>query len=191
MDLHLEFVVFAGIRAVGGLFGFAITSALLAVVGTTLRGILRPISWSLLAIALGLLASNQFRTAAGQGTTGAVDVAQSPNTTISPVSPTPNTTISPVSPTPTSDRPLVQEGWQEVAEELEPIFSDAVADSEVPSPPSPDDILSGTQPTPTATSSPTVIVPVSPTPTISADSSNTGVSRQVSEPTQEPIQGFW
>jgi hypothetical protein len=183
---------------VGGLFGFAITSALLAVVGTTLRGILRPISWGLLAIALGLLASNQFRTAAGQGTTGAVDVAQSPNTTISPVSPTPNTTISPVSPTPTPDRSLAREGWQDVAEELEPIFSDAIADSEVPSPPSPDDILSSPQPTPTPSPPlatpppppPTVTVPASPTPTISVDSSDTAPSREAASE-QEPIQGFW
>lgn len=176
-----------------GLLGFAIASALMAVIGSTLRGILRPISWALLAIALGLLFSNQLRTAAGQGTTGAVDVAQSPNT---PNTPTP--TPAPGSPIPSPDRPIAQEGWQDVAEALAPIFSDAIADSEVPFPPSPDDILSSPQPTPaptptpalTPTPAPTVIVPATPTPPLSAGSSRAAASRQV-ESAPEPIQGFW
>lgn len=139
----------------GGLLGFLVTSAIGAVVGTAVRGLLRPVSWALFAVAASLLVSNQLLNARG-----AVDVAQNPDTTSSPtVSPT--TTITPT----TSDRPIAQEGWQEVADDLAPVVNRAL--SEFPNPPSA---------SPRAT----------PTPTQSPASESPSGSRSPS-----PIPGFW
>ncbi|WP_416670595.1 hypothetical protein [Egbenema bharatensis] len=43
----------------GGLLGFLITSAVLAIVGTAIRGLMRPLTLGLLALALSLFASAQ------------------------------------------------------------------------------------------------------------------------------------
>jgi hypothetical protein len=172
---------------VGGLFGFAITSALFSVVGTVLRGVLRPISWLSLATSLGLLAANQLQQGnrpeiARQDTTSAVDVAQSPA-----VSPTSSPTISsptasPPEPTTSSENPQARGGWESVAEEVEPILSDAIAESEQPTPPSPDDILADSEPTQASSPAPSPIIRVPASPSAAAPQPQTD---------SEPIQGFW
>lgn len=88
-----------------GLVSFLIASTIFAAIGTAVRGLLRPISWALLALALGLFISNRLTGIPGSATQ---EVA---NQT------TPGTT---------SDRPIAETGWQDVARELEPIYSDTL-----------------------------------------------------------------
>lgn len=97
--------VLLGLGRVSGLFGFLVASTIFAAIGTAVRGLLRPISWALLALALVLMISN--RLAAGA-----------------------NNQI------PSPDSPVAQEGWQDVARELELVYSDTLTDpsNPVPSP---------------------------------------------------------
>lgn len=97
-----------------GLLGFLIASTILASIGTAIRGLLRPLSWALLGVAVSLLISNRILGIPGSQTE---EIAN--QTTPSP----------PISP---SDRPLAQEGWQDVARELEDIYSDTLADAQAP-----------------------------------------------------------
>lgn len=98
-----------------GLLSFLIASTILASIGTAIRGVLRPLSWALLAIAAGLLISNRLLGFPGSQTE---EVANQ---------------TTPSSPVSSSGSPIAQEGWQDVARELEPVYSDTLADSQVPS----------------------------------------------------------
>jgi len=97
---------------VSGLLGFLVASTIFALIGTVVRGLLRPLSWALLALAAGLFISNRMFGIPG-----------------SPTEEVANQT-TPTSPVSSSDRPLAQEGWQDVARELESVYSDTLSDSQ-------------------------------------------------------------
>lgn len=95
---------------VSGLLGFLVTSAVFAVVGTVIRGLIRPISWATLALSIAFTISDQVLNAFNSDTNSAVEIAQN-------------------SPT-TSDEAVP--GWAEVAETLESILDTAL---QPPAPP--------------------------------------------------------
>lgn len=95
-----------------GLLGFLVASTIFALIGTAVRGLLRPLSWGLLALAAGLFISNRMFGIPGSPTE---EIANQ------------TTSSAPVS---TSGRPIAQEGWQDVARELEAIYSNTLANTQ-------------------------------------------------------------
>jgi hypothetical protein len=89
---------------VNGLITYLITSTIFAAIGTAVKGLLRPISWGVLGLALVLLIANRLTGAPGSDTGGLIE--------------------PPISP--------AREGWQQVARELEPVYSDTLADAQTP-----------------------------------------------------------
>ncbi len=98
-------------------------------------------------------------------TTPSLPETTSPRATVSPTTTVTPTTVTPT-PTSPSDRPVAQEGWQDVADDLAPVVNRAL--SEFPNPPSA---------SPRATPAP----PRSPAP---EQSPSTGRSAS-------PVPGFW
>lgn len=96
--------VLLGLGRVSGLVSFLIASAIFAAIGTAVRGLLRPISWALLTLALVLMISNRLAGIPAEGGDSSIQ------------------------PGPSSDRPVAQEGWQDVARDLEPVYSDTLTD---------------------------------------------------------------
>ncbi|NJO41482.1 MAG: hypothetical protein HC769_15760 [Cyanobacteria bacterium CRU_2_1] len=101
-----------------GLLGFLITSAIFAVAGTALKGLIRPISWGMFLIAALWMGSEQVL---NSQTTSSVETAQSPAPT------------SAVSPTSTPITPTATTGWQTLAQQLEPAVSSALSNADSPS----------------------------------------------------------
>ena len=92
-----------------GLLGFLLTSAVLAAIGTAVRGLLRPVSWSLLALALSLFASDQLLRSRAE--ISDPSWAQSSPLEDSPIV--------------TDDPSLAREGLQDAAEDLQPTIDRA------------------------------------------------------------------
>ena len=98
------------------LLGLLATSVVTAIVGTALKGILRPVSWALMAATLLLL--------------GSVKVVEATNS-VAENSPTPNPSETLVA----SGVPAVTSGWQSATDGLNPAFTSLSAQQ--PSTPQP------------------------------------------------------
>lgn len=154
----------------GGLVSFLIASTIFAAVGTTVRGLLRPISWALLALALALLVANRLT---GIPASDTEDIANQ----------------SSPAPAPTSDRPVALEGWQDIARELEPVYSNTLADTQ-------DASASGTSLDAGAANRSSNDNITNDNITVSPERSVNSRARQSSSPTAlgqspSPIPGFW
>jgi hypothetical protein len=90
------------------LLGFLGASVVAAIIGTTLKGIIRPLSWATLAGVALLFGSSKVVDATNS-------LAQSPNTTPSPT--------SPLTSNATTGVPPVAQGWQATASGLDPALS--------------------------------------------------------------------
>lgn len=156
----------------GGLVSFLVASTIFAAVGTAVRGLLRPISWALLAVALALLIANRLTGIPGSDTE---DIANQ----------------SSPAPAPASDRPVALEGWQDIANELEPVYANTLADAQ-DSAAGADDRISNDNITNDNTNDNTTNDNLTVSPQRSVNSG----ARQGSSPTDlgqspSPIPGFW
>ncbi|HEY9643075.1 MAG TPA: hypothetical protein V6C57_21480, partial [Coleofasciculaceae cyanobacterium] len=95
------------------LLGFLGASVVVALVGTTLKGIIRPLSWAVLAGAALLFGSSKVVDATNS-------LAQSPNVSPPNVSPSPTT---PLTSNATTGVPPAAQGWQAAASGLDPALS--------------------------------------------------------------------
>ncbi|MBD3880301.1 hypothetical protein IFO70_00880 [Phormidium tenue FACHB-886] len=150
--------------------GLLASSAVAAIVGTALKGIIRPVSWALLAGALLLFGSSRVVEATNS-------VAQSPSP--SETSETFTTNSSDL-----AGVPAVALGWQSATSNLNPAFSSLYA-QQPPVNPSPGSLNPGTNPRPVdpnaidqqAPASPPAASPIPPAPPPA--------------PSPRPIQALW
>lgn len=156
-----------------GLLGFLFASGIFALIGTVLRGVIRPISWSVFALATLLAASQQFLNEAQNEVTADALRSNVDSPTVNPSEV--NASVAPV-PTASVALPVAVEGWRNLPRQLETDV-DRVLEAAEPTP-SPD-ITIATEPTP-APASRAIETPVSDTSTSAR-----------STPAPSPIQGFW
>jgi hypothetical protein len=152
------------------LLGLLATSVVTAIVGTALKGIIRPVSWALMAATLLLL--------------GSVKVVEATNS-VAENSPNPSPSETLVADSNLAGVPAAALGWQSVTSSLNPAFSSLYAQqpfnprpsNPVPSPTAP---LASTPPSPSA--DPNAFAQ-NPNPAVSPVSSPAAPAR--------PIQALW
>ena len=145
------------------LLGLLATSVVTAIVGTALKGILRPVSWALLAASVLLL--------------GSVKVVEATNS-VAESSPNPSPTATLVADANSSGVPALALGWQSATNNLNPAFSPLYAQQ--PSNPQP-----SFPATPSPTVDPTAFAQ-NPNPPSSPNSAPAAPAAQV-----RPIQALW
>lgn len=178
------------------MLGALVASGLFALIGTALRGLIRPVSWSLFAIAALFAASNQFAANSQSGVPGSTLVSSPGELSLSQAETSPIETISPsseplpipqVSPEPTvaaDTVPEAQRGWQDLPEQLEPAVAKVLGEESI-QPKPPVTIISDTPPSPIAQASPVdraINQPAAPPP---------AAPRSPAPASPAPIKGFW
>lgn len=149
------------------LLGLLIASAVSAVIGTALKGIIRPLSWALLAGVALLFGSSKVVEATNS-------LSQNPALNSSPTAPLTTAAVS---------SPTAAQGWQSAASSLNPVLSSIYTPSQ---PGQPDPNAPG--PNPSNPDSPNLnpgdIGSVPPAPAPPPD-------RVSSQPSPPPISGYW
>lgn len=183
------------------MLGALVASGLFALIGTALRGLIRPVSWSLFAIAALFAASNQFAANSQSGVPGSTLVSSPGELSLSQAGsqtePSPIETISPSSseplpipqvntePTVVADTvPEALRGWQALPEQLEPAIAKVLGEESI-QPKPPVAIISDTPPSPIAQASPVDRAINQPA------ASPPPAPRSPAPASPAPIKGFW
>jgi hypothetical protein len=164
---------------VTGLLGLLATSAILTIVGTAIRGLLRPVLWGL-GLTAALFALSSFLRSSPR-----------PNEEIPPLSGN-SSPILGTSPRANNNAPFAVEGLRDAAEDLRPTIDRILPSPTIVPTPLDDQFPQDLQPQP----SPIQPQPQpQPPPTTDQQPSNTQPPRQTISPapaqSPSPIQGFW